>query len=120
MKSDVQKLLKEWQCRLGLEHWNIILRDNCAPEDMQLQNVAGESDWVEELECGVVRLLDAKYYGKRIEPYDKEKTLVHELLHLKFTFLWNDDGGLQQRIVHQLIECLAKALVDAKRSVDGN
>lgn len=120
MASDMRKLLKEWQHRLGLDNWIIVLEYDCKPDEMELKDVAGESDWVEEHQCAIIRLLDEKYYGKRIKPFDKEKTLVHELLHLKFTFVWNNENVLEQRIVHQIIESIAEALVDAKRSGNGD
>ena len=39
-----------------------------------------------------------------------------ELLHLKFSLLGENENELQNRLVHQLIDDLAKALVGAKRS----
>jgi hypothetical protein len=52
--------------------------------------------------------------------YDKEKTLVHELLHLKFSFLGESGNDLQDRVAHQVLNDLAKSLVDAKRSGNGD
>lgn len=45
---------------------------------------------------------------------DFEKTLVHELLHIKFCFLWGSGNDLQDRITHQLINDLAKSLVEVE------
>jgi phage shock protein A len=48
-------------------------------------------------------------------PFDFEKTLVHELLHLKFSLLADKVEDMQSRYVHQMIDEMARSLVDAKR-----
>lgn len=111
----MKKLLKKWQSILGLNDWVIDLRDNCRPEDFILQNVNGECEYNEMLKCAVIRLLDEKYAEKRILSYNKEKTLIHELLHIKFSFLQESGNDLQERIVHQLMEDLAKSFIKAKQ-----
>ena len=116
----MEKLLKEWQHRLFLDDWSIVLNDNCSPNNMVLKDCTGETEWQEVSKCAVIRIISKKDYGDRIVPYDKEKTLVHELLHLKFCFLGESGNDLQDRLVHQMIDDMAKSLVDAKRSVDGD
>lgn len=109
-------LLEEWQKRLGLTDWRIKLVDNCEPEDMSLRDVAGSTEWTESVKTARIEIMDPKFYGDRIVPFDYEKTLVHELLHLKFSLISLDTSELQARIVHQIIDDLARAFVDAKRS----
>lgn len=111
----MQKLLKEWQHRLGLDDWYVVLKDNCSPNDMVLQSVSGECEKDEVNKCAVIRIISKKDYGDRILPFDKEKVLVHELLHIKFWLIENTGNDMQDRVVHQLIDDLARALVDAKR-----
>ena len=111
----MQDLLKEWQHRLGLDDWYIILRENCSPNDMVLQSVSGECEKDEVHKCAVIRIISKKDYGDRILPFDKEKVLIHELMHLKFWLIENTENEMQNRIVHQLINDMAKALVDAKK-----
>ena len=114
-----QELLKEWKERLGLQDWYIELKDNCSPNDMVLKDCAGETEWQEVGKCAVIRIISKKDYGDRIVAFDKEKTLVHELLHCKFCLLGESGNDLQDRIQHQLIDDIAKALVNAKRGVNG-
>ena len=109
-------LLVEWVTRLGLQDWVIKLEDDCKPEDMDEFDVAGCVSYSEPGKCAKIQIIDPKYYGKRIVVFDYEKTLVHELLHLKLSLLADKTGDLQERYVHQIIDDLAKALVDAKRS----
>ena len=114
----MQELLKEWQHRLFLDDWTIVLRDNCSPNDMTLKDVSGETEWEEVLKCAVIRIVSKKDYGDRILTFDKEKILVHELLHLKFCFLGESGNDLQDRVAHQILNDLSNSLVDAKRSVN--
>lgn len=111
----MQDLLKEWQHRLGLDDWHIVLKDNCSPNDMVLQSVSGECEKDEVNKCAVIRIISKKDYGERILPFDKEKVLIHELLHIKFWLLDESESHIQNRVVHQLIDDMARALVDAKR-----
>ena len=114
-----EKLLEEWQERLGLQDWIITLRYNCKFSDMQLENVDGETEWSTSTKDAAIRILDPKEYGKRIEDFDFEKVLVHELLHLKFAILDCEKDSYESKVMevvrHQLIDDLARALVMAKR-----
>ncbi len=114
--TEIESLLNEWQTRLNLNDWEIVAYDECSPLDMKLQEVCGESEWDEVNKSAKIQIISEKDYGDRLMPFDKEKILVHELLHIKFSLLWNGDNSLQDRVVHQLIEEMAKCLVDAKRS----
>ena len=111
----MEKLLKEWQHRLGLDNWHIVLKDGVSPNDMQLAMAQGECEYDTVNSCAVIRILDEKDYGDRILPFDKEKILVHELLHIKMWFIYESDCDLQSKMVHQLIDDMARSLVDAKR-----
>jgi hypothetical protein len=113
----MQELLKEWQHRLGLDNWHIVLEEDVSPNDMELPMVQGETEYDTVNSCAVIRILNEKDYGKRILPFDKEKTLVHELLHIKMWFIYESDSDLQSKMVHQLIDDMARSLVDAKKTV---
>ena len=115
MKSLQDKLIY-WKNILDLNDWKIVLHENCSPNDMRLTCVAGENEWDEDHKPSVIRIIGEKDYGDRILPFDSEKTLVHELLHIKFAFIDNSGNELQDRILHQLIDSMSNALVKAKRS----
>lgn len=110
-----EQLLEEWKNRLGLQAWRIKLKDNMVPEDMIADDSTGCVDFVESVRSARIEIMDKKYYGDRIVPYDWEKTLVHELMHLKLSLLDNSGSDLQDRLLHQYIDDIARALVDAKR-----
>lgn len=108
-------LMKEWQKRLSLQDWRIVLYENCSPDDMHVDESSGCVQWQESTKTACIQILDPKYYGERVVPFDFEKTLVHELLHLKFCMLYSRDGSLRERLVHQMVDDFSRALVDAKR-----
>lgn len=116
----MQKLLKEWKERLGLQDWVIVLKENCSPNDMQLQSCQGETEYDEVNKCAIIRVINEKDYGDRILEFDKEKVLVHELLHIKFWLIQETENATQNRVVHQYIDDMARALVSAKRGVCPN
>ena len=111
-----EELLSEWKNRLGLQDWAIKLVGCCAPDEIGYDDCVGHTDWTETSKAAKIWILDPKYYGQRIRPFDWEKTLVHELLHLKMCLLATDVPDLQERVAHILIDDLARAFVDAKRN----
>lgn len=113
-----KELLDEWQTRLGLHDWRIKLNDNCKPDDMPVEESDGATEWTECNKTARIDILDPQYYGERIIPFDYERILVHELLHLKTCLISDLVPDLQARYMHQMIDDLARALVDAKRSKD--
>ena len=109
-------LLAEWKERLGLSEWRIKLVVNCEPKEMTIENCAGCTEWSEASKAARIEIIDPQYYGERIVPFDYEKTLVHELLHLKTCLVSDEVDALQARYMHQMIDDLARAFVDAKRA----
>lgn len=120
MEKKYEKLLNEWQERLGLQDYAIVLRYNCKFEDLKIENAAGETEWNNTTKCATIRIISEKEHGNdRTLDFDFEIILVHELLHIKFGLI-DVGGGLYESLVvdelrHQLIDDLARALVMAKR-----
>lgn len=108
--KEAQKLLAKWTKRLCLQDWKIKLNINCKPEDMAIQDASGDTSWSESGKCARIDIIDPAYYGKRIVPFRFEQVLVHELLHLKFTFWCQEDKKIEDRLMHQYIDDLARAL----------
>ena len=114
-----EKLLEEWQERLGLQDWAICLRINCKQTDLEDQNAVGETEWSATIKSAFIRIVSKEEYGERMLDFDFEKTLVHELLHLKFAIIDLENTSYESKVVelarHQLLDDLARALVMAKR-----
>lgn len=111
-----KELLKKWQKKLGLTDWLIDLRDNCLPGDFVLENVSGECEYNLTHKSAIIRIINPTCYGDRLIPFNYEKTLVHELLHIKFGLIDNTDNQIHDTIVHQLIEEFARLLTDKGRN----
>ncbi len=94
---------------MGLQDWTIKLNAKCHPTEMALQDVSGCTEWTEAIKTARIDILDPQYYGNRIVPFDFEKTLVHELLHLKMTFWCQQTDDISDRLMHQVIDDLARA-----------
>ena len=110
-----KKLLNEWQKRLSMQDWRVFMKENCKPSEMSVDESSGCISWQESSKTAYMQIVDPEYYGERVIPFDFEKTLVHELLHLKFCLFYDEDGEVRERLVHQTIDDIARALVDAKR-----
>lgn len=41
-----------------------------------------------------------------------QKILIHELLHLKMSFWCQNDDNVEDRVMHQIIDDLARAFVE--------
>lgn len=113
MEPNKDVLLKEWQEILLMQDWRITIEDMCSLDEMV--GTSGDVTFTECHKCAHIRIIDPKYYGNRVIPFDYEKTLVHELLHLKLSLVQNDVSPLQERVVHQIIDELARSFVALKR-----
>lgn len=111
-----KELLKYWQDKLCLSDWRIKLAANCRPDEMMMDDVAGCTDWTESNKIARIEILSPKYYGERIVPFNFEKTLIHELLHLKFSFWCQGRTDIGDRLMHQMIDDLARAFAEVKDS----
>ena len=118
----ISNKLQEWAERLGLTDWAISLHDCMPTGEMMDQGAAGCTEWQEVNKCARIEIMDPDEYGDRVIPFDYERILVHELLHLKLCLISETFGEnvLQERVAHQLIDDIARALIDAKRSGVGH
>lgn len=111
------KLLEFWVETLGLQDWNIKLKYNVYGSTIPDCN--GRTNYVESNKTAAISILSEEEYNRTQDvdfPFDWEKTLVHELLHLKLSLLDDSGNTVQDRIVHQLVDSLARALVKARRA----
>lgn len=126
--DELHELISDWVCRLGLQTWDISVVSDCTMSDIKKmletdEEATGACVWCTLLKTAKVAILAEDEYPKIddsvqwMSEYDYEQTLVHELLHVKFS-LWadnNENGFIRDWFHQQCIEDMAKALVSAKR-----
>lgn len=106
-------LLEKWKRKLCLQEWRIKLLTHLRPEEMTIAGTAaGCTEWSESSKTARIEIINPACYGDRIVPFNFEKTLVHELLHLKMTFWCQSDDNVSDRLMHQIIDDLARALTE--------
>ena len=108
-------LLEKWKRKLCLQEWRIRVKTQLRAEEVTMNDVAGCSEWSESIKTARIEIIDPAYYGDRIVPFDFEKTLVHEMLHLKFSFWCQNEDDIGDRIMHQMIDDLARALTEKRK-----
>ena len=111
------ELLIEWQRRLGMQDWAIVLHVNCDPQAMAMSDSEGCTVWEESTKSASIQIADPDKLDDLVRKFDFEEVLVHELLHLKTTLLSSKESdAIEERVLHILIDDLARALIDARRA----
>ena len=105
--TEEQRLLEKWQKKLCLQEWRIKLVTHLRPEEMSVSNATGCTDWSESIKTARIEIINPACYGDRIVPFNFEKTLVHELLHLKFSFWCQNEDDVGDRVMHQKLGKIA-------------
>lgn len=125
-----KELFYEWRERLGLQDWVIKFKYNCKSSELENTDAIGEVQFMTDNKTAIIRIISKEEYDNEdfMIPYDFEKTLVHELLHIKFGLIDKKvvsyESAVAEDVRHQLIDDLARAFVMAKkntiqRSVNG-
>lgn len=107
--------LRYWQARLRLQDWRIELRWSAAHELSEVPpGVLGETHINERFQRATVALLrDDQRPPAHRSSLDLERTLLHELLHIKLHDLLmaarrrEDFETLEERVVEHLAEALS-------------
>ena len=113
-KEDAFALLKEWQEALDLNDWTITI-DLLNAEDVGNNKAYQEADIQEDIKAAVIHV--AHYWqlaDYTQELYNFERTLIHELLHIKFSLLDDEENSLQSRVLHQIVDDLSKSFYITK------
>jgi hypothetical protein len=117
-EGELPALLALWQKTLRLQDWDVDV--SIVPQDeMEDASHRGEIEYEVALNDAIVRLLRPEDYDN--EWYDMEKTLVHELLHLKFSMF--DEAISKHKYLDTPLEVAvdttARTLVDLARQTPG-
>lgn len=111
------ELFNKWVHVFRLENWDIKFQWKTRERDMDLKESCGCVKYLHQTRQAVVQMLDPVDFSNNLFEYDYEKTLVHELLHIKFADLDDSGDPLRDKLVHQMIDDLAKAFVECSKEV---
>lgn len=114
-EHDVDALLSEWQDRLRLSDWDVTVE--IVPCRTQKDGTLGTVSTTPALKSAEINVLSfAEKTNSDLYPYDMERVLVHELLHLHFDLFFPEGEGRPEYTACEVaIDCIARALVHAKR-----
>jgi hypothetical protein len=106
LESRLDRQMKFWQKRLGLEEWNLALRVVRQAEIDR--NAWGSSEWDPDAKSGVISVLDPRDYnlkGGELK-LDMECTIVHELVHIQVSPLAARDENTREAVVNNIMAAL--------------
>lgn len=108
-----QSVLQEWckdlQQTLGLQDWLITLHEGMPADEMSNKDDFGYVEINETCKRADIYVRDPKTVLCRYRPvFDPLQTVAHEMMHIKLCLL-DDYNPLQDRLLHQYIDDIAKA-----------
>lgn len=106
-----KKVVEVWKKRLRMTDWHIEIHPFEDIRDMPNDITIGFTEYEEVGRTAVIRIVKPCQAGDNIRSFNWERILVHELLHIKFCLLREEEGSLSYRVLHQLIEDMSYALV---------
>ena len=110
------ELFNKWVRILGLENWDIKLYWKTREMDMSIKESYGCTTYLHESRQAVIQMLDpVDCDDLRPFKYDYEKTLIHELLHVKFADLEDSGDQLRDKLTHQMIDDIARAFIKCSK-----
>jgi hypothetical protein len=102
----LDRQMKIWQKRLGLEDWNLTLR--LARQSEIDRNSWGASEWDPESRSGTISVLDPRDYNLKGGELrlDMECTIVHELVHIQVSPLSAPNDHVREDVVNKIMMAL--------------
>lgn len=118
MKSKkLAELCALWQSRLRLQDWSVRVRfvERGGLDISGGGEGYGRIDWSLHAKTADISIVQSEYLAQNDPNYDIEKALVHELLHLHFTWLGGEPGTIEDDLFEQMLWAMENALVNAYR-----
>jgi hypothetical protein len=106
LESRLDRQMKTWQKRLGLEDWSLTLR---VVRQWQMDPDAwGTSEWDPDAKTGVINVLDPRDYNLKGSELrrDMECTIVHELVHIQVSPVTAHTDGEVEDVVTRMTAAL--------------
>lgn len=121
MKNKME-LCKFWQSKLNLDEWRIKFNVDCKTADFINKDVQGEVELESIGKSAVIRIQKEEEYPEDcILPFNFEKTLIHELLHIKFCQIeMMTKTDVEDNIVHHMIDNISIILTELRKEEQSN
>ena len=106
LESRLDRQMKFWQKRLGLDEWSLTLR--VVRQSEIDRNSWGAAEWDPAAKTGLISVLDPRDYnlkGGELK-LDMECTIVHELVHIQVSPLAARDEGQREEVVNKIMTAL--------------
>ncbi|HEY2018565.1 MAG TPA: hypothetical protein VGH38_33905 [Bryobacteraceae bacterium] len=106
LESRLDRQMRFWQKRLGLEEWNLSLR--VVRQTEIDRNSWGAAEWDPDAKSGTISVLDPRDYnlhGGELK-LDMECTIVHELVHIQVSPLAARDEHVREEVVNRIMVAL--------------
>ena len=106
VESRLDRQMKFWQKRLGLEEWNLSLR--VVRQSEIDRDSWGTAEWDPDAKTGLISVLDPRDYNLRGSDLklDMECTIVHELVHIQVSPLAAHDEHVREEVVNKIMVAL--------------
>lgn len=113
-------MFAKWKKVLNLQDWDIKFCWKKRASEMPIEGASGCCEYVTSLKQAVISMLDEDDYANDDFPYDYEKTLVHEMMHIKFALVDLEPGDtpnpVHSKAVHQMVDDFAGICVGLNRA----
>ena len=106
LETRLDRQMKFWQRRLGLDEWNLSVR--LVRQSELDPNTWGGAQWDPEVKTGTISVLDPRDYnlhGGELK-LDMECTIVHELVHIQVSPLDARDEQIREEVVNRIMSAL--------------
>jgi hypothetical protein len=106
VESHLDRQLKSWQKRLGMDDWRLsikVVRQNSLDK-----NTWGNAEWDPHVKTGIISVLDPADYNLKGGDLklDMECTIVHELVHMQVGPFDAPDENVREDVVNRIMTAL--------------
>ena len=106
LETRLDRQLKAWQKRLGLDEWSLSVR---VVRQFEIdRNSWGAAEWDPDAKTATISVLDPRDYNLRGGELklDMECTIVHELVHIQVSPLSAPDEHVREDVVNRIMTAL--------------
>lgn len=108
------RMFAYWSSVLDLSRWSIKFQWKVKATEMNIEDAFGCTTLNKVSRLAIIQIIDQNDVTDSMVAFNYEKTLVHELLHLKMAFLDDSGDDLRDTMTHAMIDDLAVSFVKAR------